>query len=198
MQGRILLLTFTMTVAVTIGFSDPTVAQDRIGIYFDPDADTMCADFPQNPTSWQSGIYLILTDLMATCGIVGLSCRVEIEGDGAILGAATILHEFTGEEGLDNGNICIGFAPQLPWAPVMPIAEFSILILEPTEVRFFIRPNPDCGPARIYCTPASELQRADTLIPTSGRPWRHVAVLNGDCSTPGESVSWGRVKALYR
>ncbi|MFH1845387.1 MAG: hypothetical protein ABIF77_19555 [bacterium] len=198
MQGRIRLLAFTVVLATTTGAIAPTAAQDRIGIYFDPDDLTMCADYPPNPTSWQSGIYLILTDLTATCGIVGLSCRVDTEGDGAVLGAATILHDFTGDTGLDTGAICIGFAPYLPWAPVLPIAEFSILVLEPTEVRFFIRPNPACGPAQIYCTPAMELSRTITLTPTSGHSARHVAVINGDCSTPGEIVTWGRVKALYR
>lgn len=167
-------------------------AADEIGLFFDERGETACLQTPRySPTT----LYLLLLEPSASGGVSGWECSLEFEG--ALLVSVVLAGSGTNFYTAPDFVVGIGTLAPLPRAPVVALAQLSLLTTGTTS-SFYVRASPQ--PSLDEDLPAyADGQNPAILIPMIPReigPGGLVAGVNLPNCTP-VSASWGEVKTSF-
>ena len=161
---------------------------DSVGLYFDTQG---LVSEATTTTPWETVIgYLVLKNLSAPTGLLGIAVRGRIEG------ATACWHSLIGSQnGTCDMTWYVGSGTPIPPQPVHTVIRVFFNVESPTvEVRFYLEPTP-LYEHTVYVSPDDPTLHR--LYPNSAGYSEPVAVVNRQ-AVAVDSASWGAVKALYR
>jgi hypothetical protein len=183
----------TLALAATgvVAQIDPQV--NSIGIYGDSAGTTNCLSPDElGPLD----VYLCLTNITDSAGVLGWECKIEWTPGFFILGWA--LHG-TAINALDIPEFGVGLAAPLPFAPSITVMTITVGVYTGDPIELFVKPvELPSVPGSASYVGGSDPDTVIALRNSTGNPDNPSCTINGDCPVPDEEFSWGFVKSLYR
>ncbi len=169
---------------------------DGLGIYFDPEATSICADYVGSGTLTT---YLSATNVGQPGGVAGWEARLVTDTPDLLFLSAEVVG--TGPINLFTApDFQVGLGVPLACAPVLVLATVHYFVMVPGTVgSILVQPCSHPSLPGVACYAAG--QDPDLLVPfhsvTGG--WDGPAARVNACGIIGaRDDSWGGVKALYR
>lgn len=198
MKKLVVLLLVSLMATTSFAVIDPD--PDMLGVYFDLDANFNCTTAaPSVPFT----AYFVITNPSAPeiSGVEFGYTLVASAGPGTFFRLSEILPAGglnVGNSSLpDSGDYVVGLASPLPGQPAVVMATWSVLLLAPQTLDFYL------GPAVIESIPDGlpAMEIGGSIVPlgySTGGSDIPAASVNGDCPVSVEETSFGSVKSLFR